>query len=271
MKLIAVDLDGTLLNHDKEILEGSRKAIAKATEAGIRVVVASGRSNLEAQGFVKDTACDRWLICSNGAVIVDRMTGERHKVWQIPRETAAETVRRGEECGLRMFLYIDDEIWMTNDTYEQIFSKMRGFQVPGSMLHLTDDLVGDVASCEGVVTKLMGWSMDADKKRRAKEWMSELPGLTFTSSGPDNFEIMAEGAGKGEAIRWLAQELGISMDETAAIGDSDNDLNMLHAVRHPIAMGNASDHVKEQVEFVTGTCNTDGIERAIAWVMEQDA
>lgn len=271
MKLIAVDLDGTLLNHDKEILESSRKAIAKAAEAGIHVVVASGRNAMEAQGFIQGTACDRWLISSNGASIVDRTTGEQRKVWQIDCAKAAELVRRGLECGLKMFLYINDQIWMTRDAYDEIFSKLRGFRVSGSLLHMTDNLAEDVASCGGVVTKLMCWSEDADKKRRAREWMSEIPGLSYTSSGKDNFEIMAEGVGKGEAIRWLAHELGISMEETAAIGDSDNDLNMLHAVQYAVAMGNAPDYIKQEADFVTETCNADGIARAIAWLMEQGA
>lgn len=270
MKLIAVDLDGTLLSHEKKILPGSREAIAQAAENGVHVVVASGRSNLEAQRFIEGTACDRWMICSNGAVIVDRQTGERRKVWEIDRKVAAEVVRRGIACGLEMFLYIDDKIWMLQSTFDQVFSKMRGFQVPDSLLHLTQgDLAEDVENSTGAVTKLMGWSMDEDKKSRAKAWMSELPGLTFTSSGPDNFEVMAAGSGKGEAIRWLAGELGIPMEQTAAIGDSFNDLNMLEAAGYAVAMGNANDAIKQQVDFVTGDCDSDGIARAIRWLMDR--
>ena len=89
MKLIAVDLDGTLLNHSKEVLESSRQAIAAAAAAGVQVVVASGRSFPEAQRFVAGTACSEHVICAGGAAIVNRTSGVSRHTWYLDCQTAA--------------------------------------------------------------------------------------------------------------------------------------------------------------------------------------
>ena len=98
------------------------------------------------------------------------------------------------------------------------------------------------------------------------EKLGKLPGLTLTSSGRDNFanfEVLAEGVDKGRALRLLGEEWGISPEETAAIGDSDNDLAMLRAVGCPVAMGNASDGVKAVCALVTESNDEDGAAKAI--------
>lgn len=269
MKLIAVDLDGTLLNHQKRVLDNSREAIARAAQAGVHVVVASGRSLPEARRFVQDTACDRWMISAGGAVIADRHTGERRKAWYIEPSAAAEVVRRGLACELVSFAYVGEQIWMHRVDYEQIFSRMPAFQAQPEMLHLSEDLAADLDVCGGYISKMMCWSLDREKQKRGLEQMADLSGISFTSSGPDNFEVLAAGAGKGAALQWLANDLGIPLSETAAIGDAENDLDMLQAAGYAVAMGNAADCVKEKADFVTGDCETDGIVRALDWLMAQ--
>ena len=128
MKLIAVDLDGTLLNHSKEVLESSRQAIAAAAAAGVQVVVASGRSFPEAQRFVAGTACSEHVICAGGAAIVNRTSGVSRHTWYLDCQTAARVLRQGAACGMAAFAYTANQIWMEEADYNAIFSNMPGFR-----------------------------------------------------------------------------------------------------------------------------------------------
>ena len=270
MKLIAVDLDGTLLNHSKEVLESSRQAIAAAAAAGVQVVVASGRSFPEAQRFVAGTACSEHVICAGGAAIVNRTSGVSERTWYLDCHTAAHVLQQGAVCGMAAFAYTADQIWMEEKDYNTIFSHMPGFRAQRDILHLCNDLPESIAAHGMDVAKIMCWSLDKDKQQQARAHLADIPGLSFTSSGPDNFEVLAVGAGKGMALRWLAQALGIPREETAAIGDAENDLDMLAEAGYAVAMGNAATCVKAQADFVTGDCESDGIARALTWLMERN-
>ena len=270
MKLIAVDLDGTLLNHSKEVLESSRQAIAAAAAAGVQVVVASGRSFPEAQRFVAGTACSEHVICAGGAAIVNRTSGVSRHTWYLDCQTAARVLRQGAACGMAAFAYTANQIWMEEADYNAIFSNMPGFRAQRDILHLCDGLPEAIAAHGMDVAKIMCWGLDQDRQRQTRAHLSAIPGLSFTSSGPDNFEVLVAGAGKGMALRWLAQALGIPREETAAIGDAENDLDMLAEAGYAVAMGNAAACVKAQADFVTGDCESDGIARALTWLMERN-
>ena len=271
MKLIAVDLDGTLLNHSKQIRESSRQAIAQAAAAGVQVVVASGRSFPEAQRFVAGTACSAHMICAGGAAVVDRSSGAYRRTWYLDCHTAVRVLRQGAACGMAAFAYTADRIWMEEADYNAIFSHMPGFRAQRDILRLCNGLPEAVAAHGMDVAKIMCWSMDKQRQRQARTHLAGVPGLSFTSSGPDNFEVLSAGVGKGAALRWLAGELGIPMAQTAAIGDAENDLDMLAAAGYAVAMGNAAACVKAQADFVTDDCESDGIVRALSWLMARKA
>ena len=95
-----------------------------------------------------------------------------------------------------------------------------------------------------------------------------LPGITITSSGSDNFELLPAGADKGRALTRLGELLGVTPAEMAAIGDSDNDAEMLRAVGMPVAMGNADAALKNLAKYITADCDHDGVAQAIYHIFE---
>lgn len=93
--------------------------------------------------------------------------------------------------------------------------------------------------------------------------INQLPGIHITRSAENNFEIMPEGVNKGLALQELTQVMGITMDEVMAIGDSDNDSDMLRIAGMPVVMGNGDEAVKKLAKYVTDTNDNDGVAKAI--------
>ena len=125
-----------------------------------------------------------------------------------------------------------------------------------------DDIAGTIRARGLDVTKVyaIGERADLDK---ALETIRPLPGITITSSGSDNFEVMPAGVDKGTALIRLGEMLGVAPEEMVAIGDSDNDAAMLRAVGMPVAMGNADPALKQLARYVTQDCNHDGVAKAV--------
>lgn len=273
MKLIAVDLDGTLLNHQKQVLENSRASINRLSAQGVHVVVSSGRCFPEVQRFVKHTACDDLVICDGGAAIMNRKNGQVLRQWTLDRDAAVQAATIGVQHGLATFAYVNHKLWINTDDYHNTFGHLPGFLDKNSLddvMKLVDDLPAALAREGEDITKVMCWSLDAEQKRQAREQIAKIPNIDFTTSGPDNFEVLTVGAGKGTALKWLAAHLEIPMEQTAAIGDAENDIDMFRAAQYGIAMGNGADCAKAHADFVTGDCETNGIVRAFDWIMQQN-
>lgn len=275
MKLIAVDLDGTLLNHQKQVLENSQAAINRLSAQGVHVVVSSGRCFPEVQRFVKDTACDDWVICDGGAAIMNRKDGQVLKQWALDQEVSVRAATIGVQHGLATFAYVGHKLWINTQDYYNIFSGLSGFLTADDansdmVMKLVDDLPAALANTHEAVTKVMCWGLDENKKREARAQIAQAPNIAFTTSGPDNFEVLPVGVGKGTALKWLAAHWNIPMEQTAAIGDAENDIDMFQAAQYGIAMGNGADCAKAYADFVTGDCETNGIVRAFDWIMQQN-
>jgi hypothetical protein len=101
------------------------------------------------------------------------------------------------------------------------------------------------------------------------ERLAKIPGLTLTNSGPDNFEVVAEGVDKGRALQLLGETWNIRLEDMAAMGDSDNDLTMLRAVGWPVSMGNATEEVKAAGRMVTRGNDQGGVAYAIHQLLKE--
>lgn len=126
----------------------------------------------------------------------------------------------------------------------------------------TGRIVGEIRKNKLNVTKVYAIG-EREVLERALAEIRPLPGITITSSGADNFEILPAGADKGRALTRLGEMLGVTPAEMAAIGDSDNDAEMLRAVGMPVAMGNAAPALKALAKYVTADCDHDGVAQAV--------
>lgn len=263
-RLLALDLDGTLLNSKKEITLATRAALAWAAELGVHVVLATGRIVGEAAEFAREICCDDRMVTAGGAAIATASDERILESWAMPCEIGAQAVAAVQDLPVRVMIYVGDKIYINPFSDRDFVQNYRveGFHANKVVL---DDIAGAIRAQRLDVTKVyaIGARADLDK---ALQTIRQLPGITITSSGRDNFEVMPAGVDKGTALIRLGEMLGITSDEMAAIGDSDNDAAMLRTVGMPVAMGNADPSIKKLARHITADCDHDGAAQAVYYL-----
>ncbi|WP_100407382.1 Cof-type HAD-IIB family hydrolase [Bacillus solitudinis] len=243
IKLIAIDMDGTLLNNDHEISEGNRKALLEAQEQGIHVVISTGRTTITCNELVKSLMLSSYLITVNGSEIWDE-NGELVERMLLDTEHIQSLWELKEKHRTYCWAASVDNVW--RDEFPTDFS-----------LHQWMKFGFDIK--EDAVRKQV---MDVLKENTA---------LEVTNSSPTNLEINAVGVNKATALEKVCKRLGITMKNVMAMGDSLNDLAMIKAAGIGVAMGNAQPYVKECADWITDSNVEDGVAKAIRkWVLDGD-
>lgn len=260
-RLLALDLDGTLLNSQKQITPKTREALAWAAARGVHVVLSTGRIVGEAAEFAREICCEDRMVTAGGAAIATASDERILESWAMPCEIGARAVAAVQNLPVRVMIYVGDKIFINPFSDRDFIQNYRveGFHANKVVL---DDIAGTIRARRLDVTKVyaIGAREDLD---RALETIRTLPDITITSSGSDNFEVMPAGVDKGTALVRLGEMLGVAPEEMIAIGDSDNDAAMLRAVGMPVAMGNADPALKQLARYVTADCDHDGVAQAV--------
>ena len=261
-RLAAVDLDGTLLGSDKTVSAGNRAAIAAARAAGLDVIVATGRSLHEAANFAREAGCGSDMICEGGTMVADAYTHAVLHIWTMQAKDAAALIRTARSFGLTAMCYVDGDTWLTPDAEGVIFKGANRYRADLSHYRIHPALEADLEARGGTVTKLLACG-DPQAVQAARAALPDLPGVRVTSSGTDNFEAHAAGAGKGTALKWLCRHRGIPLAQTIAMGDAENDLDLLKAAGAAVAMGDGAACVREIADFLAPGHNADGVAAAL--------
>ena len=229
IKLVALDLDGTLFNHESRISRRNLDTIKKATELGIAVVISTGRP-LNGLPFdqIKGSGI-RYAITANGSAIYEIETGK------CLREEAME-----EDLFVPIVEYL-----LTKDIHMDAFIGGNGYS-PMQCVKNGERLVVPEAL-----------------KHYIKNYLESNPNVTSVCGGYNNLEFTRAGVNKGVALRALAEILSIDPAETMAIGDTENDLAIIKAAGIGVAMGNATPAVREQADYVTDDNESDGVATAM--------
>ena len=261
IRMIALDVDGTLLTSRGELTKETARAIRAAREKGVKVVLSTGRSTQEAVWLTGLAGCDDRAVCLGGAAVADMADGRHIRRWDIPDGLAAPVLEilRGRPLACMVFA---GEVNLLDPYSARFYRETYPFPAYLDTVVETEDIFSWLKAHRHPLTKIHAEGAP-ELFPPLLEKLRKLPGLTLTSSGRDNFEVLADGVDKGRALRLLGEQWGISPEETAAIGDSDNDLAMLRAVGCPVAMGNASDGVKAVCALVTDSNDEDGAAKAI--------
>ena len=261
IRMIALDVDGTLLTSRGELTKETERAIRAAREKGVKVVLSTGRSVQEAVWLTGLAGCDDRAVCLGGAAVADMADGRHLRRWDIPDSLAAAVldILRGKPLACMVFA---GEVNLLDTYSARSYRETYPFPAYLDTVVETQDVSRWLREHRQPLTKIHAEGAP-EQFPPLLERLGELPGLTLTSSGRDNFEVLAHGVDKGKALCLLGEEWGISPEEIAAIGDSDNDLAMLRAVGFPVAMGNAPDGVKAVCAMVTDSNDGDGAAKAI--------
>lgn len=264
VKLIALDLDGTLLTPEGDITQETKGAVARARQAGVRVVLDTGRPIPEAIWFARQAGCDQLISCLGGAALVHGETGEILRRWDIPEPSGERALELCLGRGIELMLFMGPEIVL--DPFSKR-SLLRTYPYP--VFHDNAVTVEDPMAYKrerGLpMTKIHG---DFNREAYPLRELAALPGVELTASNDHDFELVPAGVDKGRTLALLALMYGIPLEQCAAVGDSDNDLAMLRAVGSPVAMGNASPAVKAAAKWTTASNREEGVAQAILRCLE---
>ena len=259
VQLISLDLDGTLLDPAGQITQASRDAIARAREAGMRVVINTGRSVAEAFQYAGEAGCDSLVSALGGAAVADAASGRVLRRWDVPEDSGRRVLELCLGRDIELMIFAGEEIVL--DPFSKA-SLMKTFPFP--VFHhravVADDPLAYLAERRLPLTKLHG---DQAPGRYPLDELAALPGVQLTAANAHDFELVAAGVDKGRALAMIALLYGVPLDRCAAVGDSDNDLAVLRAVGTPIAMGNAAPQVKAACRLTVPSNGEDGVAQAI--------
>jgi HAD superfamily hydrolase (TIGR01484 family) len=235
-KLLALDMDGTLLNEEKIISIPNRNAILDALEAGVTVIFSTGRGIQSATPYAEELGLQTPMVTVNGG-----------EVWKAPGELlkrhflSADLVRRLHELAVKY------DTWWWGYAVEGMFNTEKWAEDLDSLQWLkfgyyTEDLAV-LSEIRGIVE---AWDL-----------------LEITNSHPSNIELNPKGVNKASGIEEVCKYLGISMSEVIAMGDSENDIAMIREAGLGVAMGNAQESVKLIADITTVTNEEHAIARII--------
>lgn len=286
MKLIAIDMDGTLVNKQLKVTKENSERISSAVKDGHHVVIATGRSYDEARHALEEAGLHLPLICVNGAEM-------RSAEWNI-LSSIPLTYSQYEE--IKNILDEEDiyyELYTSKGTYtdnrEKAYEVMKDIVLTSNPEATDDDVqkaalrrfrlglvsvVGDfeklMEQSDLEVYKFLAFSSDTAKLQRAFQHLKGVEDLAVSSSADNNLEITNSEAQKGVALKRYAELKGIPLENTMAIGDNYNDVSMLEIAGFPVAMGNAVDEIKEMSVFVTKENDESGVAFAIQKFLENE-
>lgn len=262
IKLIALDVDGTLLDSGKNITQGTRAAIRQAREAGIKVVLATGRIASEAAIFAQEAGADAEMIVAGGAAIADARTGKNVYSESMPPDVCADVLTCVQQAGMRAMLYVE-ELLYSRPCFVQDWVRDGGRAEGAEARHVTVDNPAAEVREKGLRVNKIFVGGEPAALRALAQTLRRFSGVHVTSSGADNIEIMPQGANKGAMLRRLANDLGIDIGQTMAIGDSDNDRDMLAAAGTAVLMANGDAALRPLADHVTADNDHDGVAHAI--------
>ena len=267
MKLIAFDLDGTLLTTDKELSPANEAALRRAAEAGVELVPATGRFFEAIPEAVRALPSVHYAITMNGAQVWDVRAGRALLRAEIPWRRAVEAMAYLDTLPVIYDCYMDNWGWMTQAHYDvagdyaanrHVAEMIRRIRTP------VPDLRAHVAQLGHDVQKIQLFFRDPEPRARAMEDLpTRFPDLSVTSSVPRNIELNSLDAQKGLGLRRLAAHLGIDLADTVAFGDGLNDASMLRLAGVGVAMANADPAARAAADLLTASNDEDGVARAL--------
>lgn len=262
VKLIAIDLDGTLLNKDRKVTTEVNEAIRAAKEAGIYVVLCTGRPFPGVVPLIEELGLeesDDYVITYNGALVQNTHTRESIIDYTMTHQDYLVLEKAAAEAGSHFHAIHNDGIFTPNRDISK-YSVHESFIIGIPLFYRTPEEMDPTVKYNKM--------MMIDEPSVLEAAIARLPQsvwdtYTILRSEPFYLEILNKEASKGKAVAALAARLGIDRKEVMAIGDSGNDIDMVDFAGIGIAMDNATDQVKDVADFITTSNNENGVARAI--------
>lgn len=286
IKLIATDMDGTLLNAAHEISQENQEAIKFAQEHGITVVIATGRAFYEANTPVAETDLKVPYICLNGAEVRDE-TFNIMSTSHLNHSLVSKITSTLKEKDIYYQVYTNRGIYTENpqrdleiyiDIAERAGQKADVEKIENSIQKRIDNgtlkIVDNYDKIEDIpgelIMKILAFDSDLGKIDLVGQELAQSPNLAVSSSSRGNLEITHSDAQKGIALSTIAKQLGIDLKDVMALGDNLNDVSMLERVGYSVAMDNAAPEVKTVAKYVIDSNENSGVGKAIKKFLKEE-
>lgn len=267
IKLICLDIDGTLIRTDHTVSKRNIEAIKKATQKGVYVTIASGRMFPSASFFGEEIGINAPIITMNGAYVKDPKTLEEISKVNLKEEEIKVIIDVLDKYQLYPNFYNKDTMYVTGnlERYEEmnkVIPIARRFKVKplDKDKYWYLDMLKDN---KNEIFKGITFPKNLDKKEEIKKEILSKIDISIVESHISNYEFNSKKATKGNAVLSLANFLNIKNDEIMTVGDSENDLSMIKAVENSVAMGNASELIKRNAKHLTLSNDEDGVAHII--------
>lgn len=267
IKIIALDLDGTLLNSNKELTPCNLAALQKAADAGIEIVPTTGRFYGGMPEAIRNLPFVHYAITINGAAVYDVQRRQDIAKAEIPLQSSVEIMAYLDTVPVIYDCYMDNWGWMTRTMWE----KAEEFAPNDHYLKMIRELRKPVPELKAYlletghdVQKIQLFVKDMELHRELLRLLPvRFPQTAVSTSVVNNVEINSLHANKGEAIGTLAACLGYDISQTMSFGDGLNDLSMIKAASIGVAMANACPEVLAAANEMTLDCDHDGVAAGI--------
>ena len=286
IKLIASDMDGTLLGSNHDISEENLKAIRKAQDNGITFAISTGRSYEDVKPFIYKHNLNCQCAALNGGQFVDE-NGNIIEGIYIDKDKAREVLNEMQKFNLSIEIYTDKGYYTTNskeDTLTGMIKRAKTFHpsLKGlkellrhaknhphfANMHYIKDL-DEFLNSDIKIGKFVSFAETEEEINIVKEHIQKIDGLAVSSSFITNIEVNHEDATKGKILAKVAEKMGITTDQVAVFGDGSNDYSMFQEFPNSFAMENAIPLIKESARFITAKNTEDGVAKGIYRILEE--
>lgn len=244
IRLIALDMDGTLLDHNQEVSAENIRWIHRALDAGVLVCFATGRGIHSVIPYTEQIGLNTPMVLVNGG-----------EVWKHKRE-----------------------LWVRHTLEEKDILKLRGMAQEMDVWYWAYSINGVFnrenwgnAASEDSWIKFGFFTEDLTKLNIIRDQLAAMDQYEITNSDPRNLEVNPMGVNKATGLQEVCRHLGLNMSQVAAVGDSLNDLAMIQESGFGVAMGNAQEEVKQAADWITASNTEDGVARLIEKVLSANS
>ena len=266
IRIVAMDLDFTLLDDKKQISEHTQNVLREAAAAGIQIIPATGRIFKAIPEFLRTTEGIRYYMCCNGATIYDRVEDKVIYANHMPKETVFGILGVFDKYRCTQDIYRNGQGYME----DRFLDHLGEFGVEGPMYDLVkrtrksvSDLRAEIEKDPFGIEKTQGFFPNEMERQACMAELKELNIASVSSAVFNNIEVNQFHCDKGDGLTHLAAYLGIPMEQVMACGDASNDEQMLNAAGFAVVMENGMEELKRKADFITKSNNEDGVAYAI--------